>query len=490
MTLEKLQIKELSPSGELLGVLTCHAGQITVFRALNNSDLGKYLRAFAGVSGKERLSISIDDSPFAPNQHHLIGFGEHFARGGEEGSTAQFLLGAGVPEQSLGATLASIGLDARAEIPCSELTPDEERRLRITAATFDPGKALIIHDPFDSMSSTWRERFADVLTQFAKNRNGLVVIPLLSFRPEAWIDNERVARLQVGQNVQKTIGFASTPSQVHSVIQRVREEANAEALKGQAPQDSLDLHSSDSSVPTDAAAPEYTPTQERSPQRLLPRNMERWVPIALGAFVLFGVIGGLYGSSLFESPLPSQSDSSRVGPELAALNNPSEESSDQDSTTLQIERTETLSPSADKIISPEIAPGTGPVGDAPITAPTILPTIGLVRLLDLYPQPIRSSILESFEGQSVAPAGSAPASPRLSRDESRRTSSPQRSAKTSDLLSVLETTSSDKVDESASRQPPQRVSEGDLQGMAPEERREVIRQRFLEAIQRASESQR
>jgi hypothetical protein len=116
--------------------------------------------------------------------------------------------------------------------------------------------------------------------------------------------------------------------------------------------------------------------------------------------------------------------------------------------------------------------------------------IRIARVLDLYPARIRSSIVESFEGLQVdSKAVANNEAPRISKVQQQTSRTDRRSrpaSDTSDLLKVLESSSTDSPGEPPAKQP----SEAELQGMSPEQRREVIRQRFLEAIQRASNQSR
>ena len=96
---EKLQIKLLSSSGELLNVINCRSGQVTVFRAVTAEELKPYQRALSGVPGPERFSISLDEHNFEASQHNLVGFGEeHLAH---DQTVPEHLSDAGVPNKSI-----------------------------------------------------------------------------------------------------------------------------------------------------------------------------------------------------------------------------------------------------------------------------------------------------------------------------------------------------------------------------------------------------
>ncbi len=220
----------LSDAGELLNVVTCSAGNISVFRAHSAADLRPYQRALAGVPTKERFVVSLDGGEFSPSEATMIGFGEGPIR--SDLSTRAYLLEVGASEEAVDALLLSVGLERYSDTPCSTLPADEDRRTRIVAATLQPHRAIIINEPFEPISSQWRERTADLLSSCARSQNALIIIPSLSYRPDSWIDNPAVARIQVGQTLQKTIGFGAAGSAANDFMEelknRVRSEHNNE----------------------------------------------------------------------------------------------------------------------------------------------------------------------------------------------------------------------------------------------------------------------
>lgn len=461
MAPELLQIKQLSSTGELLGVVSCHAGQISVFRAASTTDLAPYLRALVGISGQERFSISLDDAAFRPAEHNLIGFGERFASGAEVQTPQQMLLAAGAPESAISAALSSVGLEAVMTRPCSSLNACEERRLRILAATFQPAKVLVLNDPFDPISSQWKERFAESLSSFARTKNALVVVPFLSNRPESWIDNERVARIQVGQSVQKTIGFGSGPSQIRGVIDQIRSEQSNEDLE----------------TPVVEEESLSRPSQLDEEPEGKKRGAKTSAPLVIGAFLFLVALG--VGAGIFLLPKPS-SESTEV-----ALINQGEDGAQSADSSFSVATTSeaALNQSAASAEALPEEPSPSPIPEA-----TQEPRVA--RLLDLYPAAIRDSVIESFEGVITTQADLAVQnSPRLSRDQaaSQVVKRPA-SGNTSELLTVLESTSSETTTEPEVA-PQNNPSDAELESMSSEQRREVIRQRFLEAIQRAARPQ-
>lgn len=219
---KKLQINLLSNSGELLNCVSCFAGQVSVFRALSSGALEPYQRALLGMPGPEKFSIILDGQTYVPHEHNLIGFGEQFVP--QENSVGEYLINLGVPEGALDSLLVSFGLEMVCNSRFSALTRCEERRVRLVAATYVQNRILIVNNPFEPISSQWRERFAELLVTFARSKSQIVVVTALSNRPECWIDNEFIARIQVGETVQKTIGFGTNSTSINMLVNQVREQ--------------------------------------------------------------------------------------------------------------------------------------------------------------------------------------------------------------------------------------------------------------------------
>jgi hypothetical protein len=218
----QLQIKQLSPNGQLLNCVNCYSGQVSVLRTTVHAAIQPYINAFAGIPGPERFVIELNQEPYAAHAHNLIGFGERFVS--EDGTAGEFLARNKIPVNQLHSLFISFGLENCKDLLCTKLSRCEERRLRILAAVYDANKILIINDPFDPISTEWRERFAELLVNFVRTKSQIAIIPFLSYRPECWIDNEFIARIQVGEAIQKTIGFASQSTNIQAMINQIREE--------------------------------------------------------------------------------------------------------------------------------------------------------------------------------------------------------------------------------------------------------------------------
>jgi hypothetical protein len=228
----RLSIKLLSRSGEVLNCVHCFAGQVTVLRAIQDHDLLPYQHALAGIPGAERFVLEltgggIEESTYQPDQQVLIGFGERLPPGK---TVAQIFADLQISKPALTGLLHSFGLAEKADSASETLTACESRRIQLLRASFEPARVWVLCDPFDPLGAEWRERLAEFLITQTRDKKLVTVVPRLTFRPQAWIGNDLVARMQVGDSVQKTIGFAGKPDELNRLIAEIRsEKGNATA---------------------------------------------------------------------------------------------------------------------------------------------------------------------------------------------------------------------------------------------------------------------
>lgn len=456
MAHEKLILKQLSKSGELLKVITCYAGQIAVFRGATPSSLTPFQRALAGIPGSERFVVELDHKQFVPDEHILIGFGEHFSGGGVTAKTAAaLLLSCGVSESAVASALYSYGLEQIERTPLATLTACEERRLRILVAIYQPDKVLVLNEPFEPVSTQWRERLAEGLVAHVKAHNRIIVVPSLSYRPECWIDNEHIARIQVGESIQKTIGFGSTSHEMSDLVKKIRESGSPAGPQNQPG------YSQQPAEPSEQAQ-----IVTHSPSA---NYRKGWLAVGLVGILCVGFTVGI---SL-----------SRNETDELSLPNAAEHSSSVAFASAPLQGVSSASSVPEITASAEVS--------------SVAPTPhGPKLLLAAYSDDIRKSIVESFEGTGVdaAPSSVLGRAPRLSADEAARTKTDQPSSApstASELLSVLRSAETSTPQISEPTEPPTAgdATGDDLTALSPEQRREVIRQRFLEAIQRASAQQ-
>ena len=461
---KKLQIKMLSESGELLNVTNCAAGQISVLRAESPSELKPYQRALSGFQGKERFVMVLDNTEYRPEQHHLIGFGEMPPHSGQ--TVAQYLIGEALTEGSVGSLLMAFGLENCAERQCSSLSLDEERRVRILGATISAEKALILNEPFEPISSQWRERFAEYLSEYARTKSGLVVVASLSYRPDNWIDNATISRQQVGQALRKTIGFGSHDSETTQLMNQLRDQLRQE-------------QSDDSSRPLAAAASfgaiaTATGSADEQEANYVPHEIHApwWQqPFTLVALKGASALGagsiGIWAALTFTGVLDATDQNAPARSDKTAM------ATSPDQTLKKI--AESKGDATAQHAAASLDSGSGE-------------KIKTALLLDKYPEVIKVSLFDTSRGVmgevavSEEPIQAQPAQ-----------------QKSGSLYSLLESASSDKPEtvqdfgrlESSDDEPQSSASWSEpsepVDASEEESRREAIREKFLEAIRAAAE---
>jgi ABC-type thiamine transport system ATPase subunit len=470
----KVQLKLLSNSGELLNVATCCAGKISVLRASTPSDLRPYQRALAGSSAKDNLEILCDGAQFHPDVHTLIGFGEPSPTLGL--TVKEFLKSRGMSELASGTQLMSFGLDDIADKRCAELTLDQESRLRLLAATSDPDKVLILNDPFDNIAGKWRERVAEVLADFARTRNALIIIPSLSYRPEAWIENNAIERIEVGQTAQRTIGFGSAGSQSNAEIDQIRNQLRADPrFAGQAgPNDQRAAATGALAGMAAGIRP-----QDFNPMAADVAAKKSLLPVF--GKLLFALVGSSVGGWAIYTAvnMPTKSaENNKASDRVAALQQPP---------AAPEQRSEQPDP---KRVANDPQPNVNkPAIPAASQAALVkAPEVQAAYLLDTYPAAIKASILDTVRGNIDFASGS---------EKIVAEPAPQKQGDSGNLFSLLEKASNSKTEAPngytgnpsyiANEEEP---AEDNTASMSPEDaQREAIRNRFLEAI-RASAARR
>jgi len=470
----KVLLKLLSNTGELLNVATCHAGRISVLRASTPSDLRPYQRALAGSSAKDNLEILCDGAEFQPDQHTLIGFGEPSPTVGL--TVKEFLKSRGMSELAIGSQLISFGLEDIAEKRCAELTLDQESRLRLLAATSDPDKVLVLNDPFDNIAGKWRERVADALADFASTRNALIIIPSLSYRPDAWIENKAIERIEVGQTAQRTIGFGSAGSQSNSEIDQIRNQLRADPrFAGQA-----GAHDQRAAA-TGALAGAAVGMRPQDFGAVAADTVVKKSLLSSVGKLLFALVGSSVGGWAIYTAVNMQTKGSdtTAGPsKVAALQQPL---AAPEKRSEKPEATQVASDPQPKVNNPSIP--------APSQAALVKPAeVQTAFLLDAYPAAIKASILDTVKGNIDFTSGN---------EKTAVEQSPKKQGDSGNLFSLLEKASNTKGEAPngslgnpsyvEQNEEPAETNAGD---MSPEDaQREAIRNRFLEAI-RASAARR
>lgn len=462
----KLQLKLISNSGELLSVVNCLAGKISVLRASVPSELRPYQRALSGSAGKDNLVVTCDGQEYRAENHIVMGFGEPSPTMGM--SVREFLAKNDVHDSAADALLLQIGLETVADKKCSELSADQEARLRLIAATTDPERIVVLNDPFDNISGQWRERAADLLATFARTRKALIVIPALSYRPESWIDNQCVERIEVGQTSQRTIGFGAAGSQANSLINEIRDKVRQEQSQA--------THTTEkATLATAAFGGAAIPTEELQE----PLKRRRFTPAAKVTAAVLGAGLSVWVAiiTLPTSKLPP-SKNSAAGKQDApatpkALDNKSAAPSSNEAPKPNAQGEPTNGAVVATVVKPKPVEEQKPASED--------------FVLDHYPQAIKTSLLDTARGIINFKSGS---------NESVSPNKPEND-KSGNLFSLLESASSkspnapaeysEPVGSYSDPEEPVEAESAPVSATEEEARREEIRNRFLEAIRAAAE---
>jgi hypothetical protein len=474
---KKLQIKLLSQSAELLSITNCSAGHISVLRSESPSELRPYQRALSGNQGRERFVITVDGVEYKVEDHNLIGFGEIPPHSGL--TVSQYLSSVGLIEGAISGLLMSFGIEGIEQKACSALSPDEERKVRLFAATADPSKAIVINEPFEPVQSSWRERLAEFLADFARTKNGLVVVTSLSYRPDSWIDNPIISRHQVGQSLRKTIGFGSADSEGSQLINQLRDQMQAEQNAAMTPPPSSDHRPHAAVMSLGAAALAGTDVTHLGGEEYLVEdgtgsawslhNAKTMTALKAGGALGAGGLGIWAALSLI-GIFPSKP------PEEPPVQVPAVVQQDHRDHNDQTQANE-------KVADQGGQPGTTARLNEPPQPPKS------TYILDRYPEAIRISLLDTSKGAlGEAAIPEAPVVPAKAPSESG-----------GNFYKLLESASTEKGDggsrDAGWQQPEPDVgawqepdnSEPEFNATEEEERREAIREKFLEAIRAAAE---
>jgi len=230
MTFERLEINRLDANGEVLRRICCLARHVSVFRSKTATESGLYAAVLQGIPTKERFSILLDDRTFDPTKHSFIGFSDRLPYS-DLTTVASYMSFVGMPTELTESTLLRFGLGGVATAKVADLNPSQIRILEILAATQYKDRVLVLNDPFQQISQEWREKVAELLTQYAWDKQAIVVITRLSYRPQRWIENEIITRIQLERPRQATIGFGTSTDEPN-LQQNIHNEKPTELHSG------------------------------------------------------------------------------------------------------------------------------------------------------------------------------------------------------------------------------------------------------------------
>lgn len=240
----KLIIKKISSTSALLEEITCLSGCVNVFRSKQPEKLESYEKALFDVSSASQFEIELDNVRINPiDGVACVGVGTFKARQGS--NVKQILINAGYKGSAIESLVATYELASMLDKKGEQLNEEELRKLELLVAAKQKSKILFVKDPFAPLSPSSRDTFAKLITASAVSDNKIVVVSRLSERPESWVGNVAIARIDLDLNRQATIGF--DPRLIERIRSEVLEQApqqqdNVIAIKKLSPRTRLSYH--------------------------------------------------------------------------------------------------------------------------------------------------------------------------------------------------------------------------------------------------------
>lgn len=464
METEKLVIKHLSKRGELLDCINCPAAQVTVLRAEQDSDLIPFRQALHGDVSGQRFSIYFNGTEFQPRGHLHIGFGSWLNM---ELTVAEVLVQSGVPEGQVNGLAISYGLSDCLVKRVSSLSADLERRLEILAAVYSDCKILVMESPFEPIPQMWRDKFAELILNDTILKRRVTLLTRLCYRPEAWVGNSAINRVQVGSSVKKTIGFGQDSTEFNKLVQELRGQISSEQLPASSKSNSQFRQSEKLQGHFSSGSRNIKETLYPilgSHRTLLYGGAATSVCVAAFAFYMLNVPAQSVNSNLvvpLSEPINNLQVASKTGEAKVVNQEPMQTTQSQTVVSVQ----PNPAPEAESI---KVSVATPPEGTSKSTS------------LDAYPLEIRKAIMEAFNEKDVdlgltRTAYDPSKKPKVEEDDN-----PFRA-----ISKLAPSKNSGPLDGSSSYySPPNSEQDADFAA-----RQEEIRRRFLEALQRANSNQ-
>lgn len=206
--LARLDINHFGSDGTLIKRVSCLGGFVTVFRGRPEmSDL--YLAALLGRPQTERFSILLNDSGFNQKSDSLF-LDDGELRYEQNQTCAEYLGSLGVSSPEAEPLLLRVGLGGRSTELLSRLSKQELYVLKVLNATLSDTKVLVLDHAFRQLPENMADSLASFLTNFATQSKRIVLVFNLSMRPQCWLENVYVNRVELSRIRQSTIGFGSS----------------------------------------------------------------------------------------------------------------------------------------------------------------------------------------------------------------------------------------------------------------------------------------
>jgi hypothetical protein len=172
-------------------------------------------------------------SVYDPTQPIFIGFDKIQYR--SEMTVRHILTESGVNQAQLEGFLSNHGIQQIAEKPLQELSSEQAQALSLLQVSLQPFPLIVMNDPFLAIPEQYREMYAHTLANGIWKNKGIGIVVSLSWRPDAWIDNDLITRVQIDQTSRRaTVGIGSEnpltelAKQIRQEKQSIQEKREAE----------------------------------------------------------------------------------------------------------------------------------------------------------------------------------------------------------------------------------------------------------------------
>lgn len=222
MALEKLVIKELSNKAEIINIFNCLSGYMTILDGASTS-IDAIERVFSGIYEKNDLKIAINESePYDSTKQLLVGYNSILKDNAV--SVLDTFKKYGFLENDVDAILNTYGLQNIKDLKIFELDDDKKKRLEYAIAFQSDNKALIIKNPFKDIIAQWKEPIAKYICTYADKKHLPVIITELDYEPSFWSDKNLLKKFKLGIARTKTIGFGTNNEDLKDFISQIRNE--------------------------------------------------------------------------------------------------------------------------------------------------------------------------------------------------------------------------------------------------------------------------
>ncbi|MGA1191542.1 MAG: hypothetical protein ACO3XO_04605 [Bdellovibrionota bacterium] len=229
-----LTIQRILTDGAIAKTVTCRSGRIAVLRSHAPEKLYEYELALRGkLENPSMFRLMFNGAAYDPTQPIFIGFDKIQYR--SEMTVRHILTESGVGQAQLEGFLSHHGIQQIAEKPLQELSPEQAQSLSLLQVSLQPFPLIVMNDPFLPIPEEYREMYAHTLANGIWKNKGIGIVVSLSWRPESWIDNDLITRVQIDQTSRRaTVGIGSEnpltelAKQIRQEKQSIQEKREAE----------------------------------------------------------------------------------------------------------------------------------------------------------------------------------------------------------------------------------------------------------------------